>query len=190
VELPAGLHRRPESRLVLLPIDGVHILKEARLPRAQPAAIAVVSSLRSGASRSATFFAIELHSFLIDIRHCIIEVCGPEIDANRGCRRSSIDHCQWLVEDGNELVTHPYLLTSIDGIVEDPQVAVLALDLDAAGGFVIIAMYVFVTSRGGASRCPSALVFGSAGMPNTIEPTCCSGASPTAIKQRWASLPR
>jgi hypothetical protein len=37
---------------------------------------------------------------------------------------------------GNELATHPDLLTPIDGIVEDIQVAVLARDLDAAG-FVV-----------------------------------------------------
>jgi hypothetical protein len=43
------------------------------------------------------------------------------------------------VEEGNELATHPGLLTPIHGIVEDPQVAVLVLDLDAAG-LVIIAM--------------------------------------------------
>jgi hypothetical protein len=35
--------------------------------------------------------------------------------------------CLWLVEEGNELATHPDLLTPIDGIVEDPQVAVVAL---------------------------------------------------------------
>jgi hypothetical protein len=43
------------------------------------------------------------------------------------------------VGDGNELATHPDLLTPIDGIVEDPQVTVVALDLDAAG-FVVIAI--------------------------------------------------
>jgi hypothetical protein len=43
------------------------------------------------------------------------------------------------VEEGNELATHPDLLTPIHGIVEDPQVAVVALDLDAAG-CVAIAM--------------------------------------------------
>jgi hypothetical protein len=42
--------------------------------------------------------------------------------------------------EGNELATHPDLLTAIHGIVEDPQIAVLARDLDAAG-FVIIAMF-------------------------------------------------
>jgi hypothetical protein len=45
------------------------------------------------------------------------------------------------VVQGNELATHPDLLTPIaDGIVEDIQVAVLARDLDAAG-LVIIAMF-------------------------------------------------
>jgi hypothetical protein len=27
-----------------------------------------------------------------------------------------VDHCQWLVEDGKELTTHPGLLTPVDGI--------------------------------------------------------------------------
>jgi hypothetical protein len=45
------------------------------------------------------------------------------------------------VGEGNELTTHPDLLKPIGGIVEDPQVTVVALDLDLdAAGFVIIAM--------------------------------------------------
>jgi hypothetical protein len=44
------------------------------------------------------------------------------------------------VVEGNELTTHPDLLTPIHGIVADQQVAVLARDLDAAG-FVTIAMF-------------------------------------------------
>jgi hypothetical protein len=56
------------------------------------------------------------------------------------------------VEEGNELATHPDLLTPIDGIVEDPQVTAVALDLDAAG-LVITAMYVFATSHPLAPRC-------------------------------------
>jgi hypothetical protein len=63
----------------------------------------------------------------------------------------------------------------------------LALDLDAAG-FVIAPPYVRHIAPPSSSL--AALVFGSAGMPNTIQPTCWSGASPTAIKQRWASLLR
>ena len=45
VEVPVGLHPRRILRLVLLlilPTHGVHMLKEARLARAQPAAVAVV----------------------------------------------------------------------------------------------------------------------------------------------------
>jgi hypothetical protein len=43
------------------------------------------------------------------------------------------------VVQGKELATHPDLLTPIHGIVEDPQVAVVARDHDAAG-FVVIAI--------------------------------------------------
>jgi hypothetical protein len=42
------------------------------------------------------------------------------------------------VVERKELATHPDLLTPIHGIVEDPQVAVLARDLDAAGFVIII----------------------------------------------------